>query len=239
MICFLTSNPFMPNGSGLNPANGLVDALLAALPRRAVRCVFVASSPDEPETNDFYAAEQKGAFEDAGIRFKGFDILDRRNEKSAPALVARADLIVLTGGHVPTQNRFFHDIGLKVLLKSFDGALIGISAGTMNAAETVYAQPELEGEAVDPDYRRFLPGLGLTQAMVIPHFDGNLFAELDGLRVYGDITLPDSLGRRFYLLPDGDYIHIDGETQTLRGEVWLVADGALQLACREGEQLRI
>lgn len=239
MICFLTGNPFMPDGSGLNPANGFVDALLAALPRRAVRCVFVASSPDAPEINDFYAAEQKEAFEDAGIRFSAFDLLDRRNAASAPALVEHADVIVLTGGHVPTQNRFFHDIGLKELLTGFDGVLIGISAGTMNAAQTVYAQPELEGEAVDPDYRRFLPGLGLTQAMVIPHFDGNLFAELDGLRMYGDVTLPDSLGRRFYLLPDGGYIHIDGETQTLLGEAWLVADGALRLVCREGEQLRI
>ena len=238
MICFLTSNPFL-HGGGLNPANGFVDALLAALPRGPVRCVFVASSPDEPETNDFYAAEQKAAFEGAVIRFKSFDILDRRSEASAPSLVKRADLIVLTGGHVPTQNQFFQDIGLKALLGGFDGVLIGISAGTMNAAETVYAQPELEGEAVDPDYRRFLPGLGLTRAMVIPHFDGNLFAELDGLRVYGDITLPDSLGRRFYLLPDGGYIYIDGETQALRGEAWLAEDGALRHICREGEQLRI
>ncbi len=236
MICFLTSNPFL-HGGGLNPANGFVDTLTAALPRGPVRCVFVASSPDEPETNDFYAAEQKAAFEGAGIRFKSFDILDRRSKASAPSLVKRADLIVLTGGHVPTQNRFFLDIGLKALLEGFDGALIGISAGTMNAAETVYAQPELEGEAVDPDYRRFLPGLGLTRAMVIPHFDGNLFAELDGLQIWADVTLPDSVGRRFYALPDGGYIHIDGERQTLRGEAWLVADGALRPVCRDGEQL--
>ena len=236
MICFLTSNPFL-HGGGLNPANGFVDTLTAALPRGPVRCVFVASSPDEPETNDFYAAEQKAAFEGAVIRFKSFDILDRRSEASAPSLVKRADLIVLTGGHVPTQNQFFQDIGLKALLGGFDGALIGISAGTMNAAETVYAQPELEGEAVDPDYRRFLPGLGLTRAMVIPHFDGNLFAELDGLQIWADVTLPDSVGRRFYALPDGGYIHIDGERQTLRGEAWLVADGALRPVCRDGEQL--
>ena len=236
MICFLTSNPFLENGA-LNPANGFVDALKASLPAGAVRGLFVASSPDEPETNDFYAAEQKAAFEGAVIRFKSFDILDRRSEASAPSLVKRADLIVLTGGHVPTQNQFFQDIGLKALLGGFDGVLIGISAGTMNAAETVYAQPELEGEAVDPDYRRFLPGLGLTRAMVIPHFDGNLFAELDGLQIWADVTLPDSVGRRFYALPDGGYIHIDGERQTLRGEAWLVADGALRPVCRDGEQL--
>ena len=60
MICFLTSNPFSENGA-LNPANGFVDALKASLPAGAVRGLFVASSPDEPDTNDHYAAEQKAA----------------------------------------------------------------------------------------------------------------------------------------------------------------------------------
>ena len=239
MICFLTSNPFLDEGEGLNPANGFVDALTEALPGRPLRGLFVASSPDEPKTNEFYAAEQKEAFENAGIAFQSFAILDRRTAASAPALVKVADLIILTGGHVPTQNRFFHDIGLKSLLAGFDGTLIGISAGTMNAAETVYAQPELEGEAVDPDYRRFLPGLGLTKAMIVPHFDGNLFAELDGLRVYSDITFPDSAGRRFCLLPDGGYLFVKGNVQELRGEAWLVGDGALRLICRSGGRLRL
>ena len=33
----------------------------------------------------------------------------------------------------------------------------------MNCAETVYAQPELEGESMDPEYQRFLPGFGITK----------------------------------------------------------------------------
>ena len=229
MICFLTSNPFLPDDSALNPANGFVDALLESLPKRPLRGLFVASSPDEPDTNDFYAAEQRAAFEASGIAFSKFTILDRRNADRAAALVAKAELIILTGGHVPTQNAFFADIGLKALLAGFGGALIGISAGTMNAAETVYAQPELPGEGVDPTYERFLPGLGLTKAMILPHFDGNLFAELDGLRIYGDITLPDSVGRRFYALPDGSWLHIEGGVETLRGAAWTIEEGAIRL----------
>lgn len=34
----------------------------------------------------------------------------------------------------------------------------------MNCADTVYAQPEEPGEAVDPDYQRFIPGLGADDA---------------------------------------------------------------------------
>ncbi len=239
MICFLTSNPFLDDAVALNPANGFVDALLHRLPAGPVRGLFIASSPDEPDTNDFYAAEQRAAFEASGIVFSRFTILDRRNVDRAAALVAKAELIILTGGHVPTQNAFFADIGLKALLAGFRGALIGISAGTMNAAQTVYAQPELPGEGVDPAYERFLPGLGLTKAMILPHFDGNLFAELDGLRIYGDITLSDSVGRRFYALPDGSWLHIEGGVETLRGEAWTIEDGAIRLLCRDGEAMRL
>jgi hypothetical protein len=37
MICFLTGNPFLEDGSGLNPANGFVDALLGSLPAGPLR----------------------------------------------------------------------------------------------------------------------------------------------------------------------------------------------------------
>lgn len=239
MICFLTSNPFLEDAVALNPANGFVDALRASLPAGPVRGLFVASSPDEPDTNDHYAAEQKAAFEASGIAFSDFAILDRRNVQQAAALVAKAELIILTGGHVPTQNRFFRDIGLKALLSGFEGVLIGISAGTMNAAETVYAQPELEGEGIDPAYERFLPGLGLTKAMILPHFDGDLDARLDGLNIYDDITYPDSMGRRFYSLPDGSWLHIEGGVETLRGEAYLIADGAITPFCGDGKSVRL
>ena len=238
MICFLTSNPFLENGA-LNPANGFVDALKARLPAGAVRGLFVASSPDEPETNEYYAAEQRQRFGASGVIFDTFRILDRRTADRAAALVADSDFIILTGGHVPTQNRFFRDIGMKELLAGFDGVLVGISAGTMNAAETVYSQPELEGEAIDPDYPRFMPGLGLTKAMLLPHFDGNMEYRLDGLRIWQDVTFPDSMGRRFYAVPDGSYLYLAGGAEELRGEAWLVSDGAMQKCSAVGETLRL
>ena len=41
----------------------------------------------------------------------------------------------------------------------------------MNCAEIVYAQPEMSGEAVDPNYKRFLKGLNLTKYQIIPHYE--------------------------------------------------------------------
>ena len=239
MICFLTSSPFMPDENILNPANGFVEALKSSLPDRPVRGLFVASSPDEPDKNDYYAGLTRIGFKASGIDFECFSVLDHRNANRAVALLAKTDLMILAGGHVPTQNRFFADMDFKSHIAGYKGVLIGISAGTMNAAELVYAQPELEGEAISPEYRRFLPGLGLTQSMVIPHFDGNLNYQLDGLRVWGDVTLPDSVGRRFYALPDGSYIRIQNGAEELHGEAWLIENGAMRPFCKNGQSVRL
>ena len=228
MICFLTSRTDFPDSDHLhlNPANGFVDELRRRLPAPC-RALFVCSDPENAEKMDFYAAALRTSFQNAGLPFDRLLSLDGRNEARAAALVREADLLILSGGHVPTQNRFFQRIGLKTLLRGFDGVLIGISAGSMNSAETVYAQPELPGEALDPEYRRFLPGLGLTGKMILPHYQEIRDDVLDGLRVMEDIAYPDSMGRRFYLLPDGSYILIADGKEEIRGEAYLLADGVL------------
>ena len=128
---------------------------------------------------------------------------------------------------MPTQSRFLERIGLKWLLKDFDGVVMGISAGSMNCAQIVYAQPELQGESIDPDYRRFIPGLGLTSVMVLPHYQAIKDTVLDGLRVFEDISYGDSFGRKFYALPDGSWLFIHDGVTELRGEAYLIQDGVL------------
>ena len=172
MIGFLTSSP-MTRGTGeIDPSNGFLEELTRALPKRR-RMLFVCSDPESFDATDRFASELLRALEGAGLGFGSMAVLDGRNEFLAPELVRKADLIVLAGGHVPTQNAFFRRIGLRELLRSRDGAVLGISAGTMNSAKEVYAQPELPGEAVDPDFVRFLPGLGLTRVRVVPHYNGS------------------------------------------------------------------
>ena len=105
--------------------------------------------------------------------------------------------------------------------------LLGISAGTMNCAELVYAQPEEAGEAVDPGYRRFLPGLGLTKRMILPHYQEIKDELLDGLRVMEEIAYPDSVGRQFLLFPDGTYLYLENGNEEIRGEAFFLADGKL------------
>lgn len=238
MTCFLTSSPCYPDNPALNPANGFADAITSALPNPC-RGLFVAASPDDPEKTDEFAGHMRHTFELADIWFSQYIILDSRNWEQAAELVGDADLIILAGGHVPTQNRFFQSIGLRELLRDYDGVVMGISAGTMNAAEVVYAQPEMPGEAIDPDYEKFLPGLGLTGIMVCPHYQMVKDDVLDGMRLYEDITCGDSMGRQFFVFPDGTYLYIKDGVQELRGEAYLIEDGAFRQISENGDVISL
>ena len=236
MICFLTSRTDEPATGRLNPANHFVDELRRRFPQEC-RGLFICSDPDDREAMDYYAGLLKKSFEDAGFEFQSFRTLDGRNEAQAAELINGSDLLILAGGHVPTQNRFFQKIGLRALLADYPGVVIGISAGSMNSAETVYAQPELEGEAVDPGYQRFLPGLGLTKTMLLPHYQEVKDDVLDGLRVFEDITYPDSMGKTFYAIPDGSWLLVEAGREELRGEAYRIRDGAIAQVSADGEAL--
>lgn len=227
MTCFFTSSPMVPDTLDLNPANSFIHELHLALPYPC-RTLYICSDPDDWEKTDLYAAGTAEAMERAGFAFSAFDVLDGRDPDGGADLIDSADLIILCGGHVPTQNAFFREIGLKNMLRGFDGVLMGISAGSMNSASVVYAHPELEGEAVDPDYARFLPGLGLTEANILPHYNTIAGDTLDGLDLFDDIAIPDSAGRTFYVLPDGSYILSRNGKEELRGETWIIRDGEME-----------
>ena len=183
---------------------------------------------------DIFAA----SFPMSGLPVRQMDVCDNRNEKLVDE-IAGYDLVILAGGHVPTQNQFFEKIHLKECLRGFDGILIGISAGTMNSAEVVYAQPELEGESVDKNYQRFLPGLGLTKLMVLPHYQDLKDDMLDGQRLFEDITYPDSVGREFYALEDGSYFLVENNETTLFGAAYRIKDGAIKQICEKGQSIRM
>lgn len=234
MICFLTSRIDVPDTGELNSANRFTDELRLCFPNPC-RALDICSDPDGWDKTDYYASLTKKMFEDAGFSFERFYTLDGRNDGLAAKLVQDSNLLILSGGHVPTQNRFFDRIGLRDLLKEYEGVVIGISAGSMNSADEVYAQPEEEGEAIDPTYQRFLTGLNLTRTNLLPHYQENKEEILDGLRIYEDIACFDSRGKTFYAIPDGSYLFSDGGKEELRGEAYIVRDGFIRQVSACGE----
>ena len=237
MTLFLTSSPCIYDHSPatLTEANGFLRRIKSKLPPKP-NTLFVASSPADHDRTDFYCGDMAGAFERAGIPMPGWKLLDDLTAKDAKKLIAWSDFIILMGGHVPTQNEFFHRIGLKNLLKGYPGVIMGISAGTMNAADTVYAQPEADGETA-PTFRRFYPGLGLTELNVCPHYQQVRDWILDDKKLYGEITEADSKGHTFHIFPDGTYIYRDDKEYAILGKCWRMRDGITELLSNDGERI--
>lgn len=232
---FLTSSPTLGWAGDLNPDNGFLDSLREAMPQ-PINCVMISSFPDDKEITDRMAWELREAFDHANLSFNHYEVLDRRTQPQAARMIREANFIILCGGHVPTENAFFRDINLRLKLKKFNGVLLTISAGSMNCAEVVYSSPELEGEAIDPNYKLYFQGLGLTNVNILPHFQTLRGAMLDGMRLIDDIIASHSYGHPIYCLHDGAYFLIADDRTELRGQAYRLLNGKLRLVCHHNQR---
>ena len=201
------------------------------------RCVIIAAYPENYELNDEMAFTFRRCFLYHGMIPESFVLIDRRNEEDTERLVKNSEVVLLGGGHVPTEMEFFRRINLAEIMKDYQGLVMGISAGSMNAAKRVYCMPEEKGEGIDPDFVKHFPGLGLTEYNIIPHY--NLVKDniLDGRRLFEDWIFEDSYGETFYELMDGSYIlQVDGKAG-LYGEAYLIENGEMQPFNKEGEHI--
>ena len=240
-IIFLTSSPddsYQIQGEWVTgpftKKNHFLENVTRVWPEHA-HVLVITASPDADEQNGEMMRYLETVFRESGLGVEELELLDRHTEKYARDWVAESSVLILGGGHVPTQNAFFQEIGLRRLLERFSGVIIGISAGTMNCADLVYAQPELPGETQDPHYRRYIPGLGLTRIQVLPHYDKVKHEKLDGLWIIDEISVADSDGKEFLALPDGSYVLCQGGRETVYGRAYRIADRRLSQICRDGE----
>lgn len=244
MKAMLTSSlggSFKVNGtrvpSILIQQNGLLDNLKSIWIQNA-KVLIICGDPTGYEKNDSVYACLKEAFPMSGLSVSYIDKCDDRNLNAIENL-KNIDVLVLAGGHVPTQNRFMKQLRLKERLLDYNGIIVAWSAGSMNCADIVYASPELEGEAVDPIYERWIIGLGITDINIFPHFQKLTDDYLDGLRIIEDITFDDSVGHEIIALNDGSYIMIDDGQTTLYGEAYRIKDGQQTQICKDGESMAL
>ena len=244
-MVFLTSSPdasYQKDGKWVTgpftEKNGFLERFRNACPLRP-RVLLITATPDEQEKNQEMIQYFTRVFAASRIQPEAMRLLERSTMDRLEEWIPSSDVVILGGGHVPTQNQFFAQIGLREKLSEFGGVIMGISAGSMNCADIVYAQPELAGEAADPGYQRFLKGLGLTRLNILPHYQMVKDYTLDGLRLMEEITYLDSTGREFYALKDGSYILCAGGKETLYGNAYRIADGIFTMVCRDGEWIEL
>lgn len=240
MTLFLTSSPCIGWAGDLNPANGFLSRLRKALPH-PLHCLLITSAPDDKEMTDRMAWDMREIFGRADLAFDKYEVLDRRTQRYEARMICDANFIILCGGHVPTENKFFKEIHLRARLSRFNGVVMSISAGSMNAADIVYASPELDGESIDPNYMVYLRGLGLTDVNILPHFEMIRESRLDGRLLIKDIVARHSYTLPVYCLNDGTYLLITNAEKKekrrteLHGEAYRMKDGKLDLICHDGE----
>lgn len=243
MIIFLTSSPSgpldVPNYDKLlDEKNGFVENLKQFW-KDEMKGLIIAAAPDSFEGNDEMRDFFEQAFRNSGIPVTKFELWDYRSPDICTDDLAQYDIIMLGGGHVPTQNHFFEVIHLREKLKGYRGIVLGVSAGTMNSADLVYAQPELPGESVNSDYKRWIQGLGLTKLMILPHYQMVKNYMLDEKRLFEDITYGDSVDHEFLALEDGSYVRIMNGESVLYGRAHRIADGVLTAICEEGQSIKL
>lgn len=222
----------------LDERNDFVDSLRKDW-KAHMKVIVVCAAPDELAHNDDMVGDISKSFALSGLEYDCFDICDRRKAHEMVRRLNEYDLIIFSGGHVPTQNKFFDDINIRDVIGNYNGLVMGISAGTMNLAGDVYAMPELEGESLDEKYKRFIKGLGLTDYMIIPHFQYIKCVMLDGKNMIEDIAMKDSFNHRFICINDGSYIITENGENILHGEAYVISDGKMEKICEEGQWIDI
>lgn len=239
MRYYLTSATINFDDRLLIKENGFINDLKLNI-KKPCSFLFVANNPNNIEETEKYAFDLKNALEVENIEINEFNILDSRNKENVEKLIVSANLVFLAGGHVPTQNKFFHEINLKKYIDKYDGIIMSCSAGSMNSASKVYSIPEHNGEVKDREYKRELEGLGITEVNVLPHFEFLKTMSVDGLNLIEDIAKKDSVGRKFYCLDDGSYIlGIRGEMEIIKGSAYILSDEVLERISNIDEEYKL
>lgn len=208
--------------------NGILDCLKANT-KKCENFLFVGNGMEGAKSEQYF----KIACESFAMTmpFENYNVLNNSTKDKAKVLVENADFIFLCGGHLPTQNTFFNEIGLKELLKNTNALIVGGSAGSMNCADAVYCPPELEEEIEDTNFNRYLKGLGLTDINTLPHFEEYQKMVICGRRYIKDVIVPDSHKTDIVALNNGSYIVIKNNQATIYGESYLIKDEKIKNIC--------
>ena len=239
MTTFLTGSPTGPLGvpcdvPGLDPSNGFVELLTRRWKENA-RCLMIAAFPANHAQNDQMTWFYHEAVKNAGLSVACFDLWDDRTPQLTREQLQGYDVLFPAGGHVPTQHRWFEQIGLRELLTGYEGMVVCTSAGSMNAAREVYGWPEEPGESLDPNHELFFSGLGLAETVLLPHYQMMKDAWLDGRPLFADITFGHSMGKTFYAIPDGSFVLVEDGREVLYGEAYRIRDGKMERFCENGQ----
>ena len=147
-----------------------------------------------------------------GIKRRNIRVLHyyKDSKRIARSKFYHADILFLTGGY---PDRFLYRIdhvGIRSLIQSFPGIVMGTSAGAMIQLDRYHVTPEEEGQ--DYEYHE---GLGLLSGFDIEVHYEDSFAHLSSLII--DLKLH---GTPIFALPNTGGMIVNGEDYLLLGDAF-------------------
>ena len=180
--------------------------------------LFIPTSPEDRAKTKKYAKGILEFFQGINIKFEKSVILHSDLEKEEVTKeVKNSSVVFLMGGNTLSQYDFIVKKDLQSVLEDFEGVIVGLSAGAINACKKAIITPMHEVEDI-----HIYNGLGLVNISVEVHFEKN---NLEQEQLVLDIA--KETGQEIYCIPDFSGIRIKESSTFFLGEVYRTSNNKI------------
>lgn len=184
--------------------------------------VFIATTFDDYEKNDLYYNNLIKHFKNIDITFNKAYLIDNRVAKDlAKDYILKSNIIFLMGGDTKKQIDSVKEYDLFEILKSKEGIILGVSAGSMNQSSRVVYKNDYNNYVIE-DYE----GLGYIDINIYPHLD---FNNIDYLKEVFEV----SNYTKTVALPNDSFIRIENNNIDFVGEYYTIQNSKITMPRHE------
>ena len=184
--------------------------------------VFIATTFDDYEKNDLYYNNLIKHFKNIDITFNKAYLIDNRVAKDlAKDYILKSNIIFLMGGDAKKQIDSVKEYDLFEILKSKEGIILGVSAGSMNQSSRVVYKNDYNNYVIE-DYE----GLGYIDRNIYPHLD---FNNIDYLKEVFEV----SNYTKTVALPNDSFIRIENNNIDFVGEYYTIQNSKITMPGHE------
>lgn len=184
--------------------------------------VFIATTFDDYEKNDLYYNNLIKHFKNIDITFNKAYLIDNRVDKDlAKDYILKSNIIFLMGGDTKKQIDSVKEYDLFEILKSKEGIILGVSAGSMNQSSRVVYKNDYNNYVIE-DYE----GLGYIDINIYPHLD---FNNIDYLKEVFEV----SNYTKIVALPNDSFIRIENNNIDFVGEYYTIQNSKITMPGHE------
>lgn len=184
--------------------------------------VFIATTFDDYEKNDLYYNNLIKHFKNIDITFNKAYLIDNRVDKDlAKDYILKSNIIFLMGGDAKKQIDSVKEYDLFEILKSKEGIILGVSAGSMNQSSRVVYKNDYNNYVIE-DYE----GLGYIDINIYPHLD---FNNIDYLKEVFEV----SNYTKTVALPNDSFIRIENNNIDFVGEYYTIQNSKITMPGHE------